>query len=84
MCCVRRKTLFLCESLRGSQGVPGQDKKRAELKKKKTNVSKLVRILVQLIPLVHNSHILLGGAPDYLVTATHPQAMLTKQIGGLH
>ena len=67
----------------GSQGVPGQDKKRAESKKKR-NVSKLVRILVQPIPLVHNSHILLGGAPDYLVTATHPQAMLTKLTSGLH
>ena len=44
----------------------------------------MVRILVQLIPLVHNSHILLGGAPDYPVTATHPQAMLTKLTSGLH
>ena len=54
------------------------------LSKKKKKVSKLVLILVQLIPLVHNSHILLGGAPDYLVTATHPQAMLTKLTSGLH
>ena len=35
MCCVRGRTLFLCKSLRGSQGVPGQDKKRAESKQKK-------------------------------------------------
>ena len=85
MCCVRGKTLFLCKSLRGNQGVPGQDKKRADSKEQKNkNVSKLVSILVQLIPLVHNSHILLGGAPDCLVTATHPQAMLTKLTSGLH
>ena len=32
MCCVRGRMLFLCESLRDSQG---QDKKRAEPKKKR-------------------------------------------------
>ena len=43
MYCVRGKTLFLCESLGGSQGVPGQEKRRAESeKKRKRNVSKLV------------------------------------------
>ena len=35
MCCVRGRTLFLCESLRGNQGVPGQDKRRAKSKRKK-------------------------------------------------
>ena len=85
MCCVRGRMLFLCESLGGSQGVSGQDKRRAESeKKKKRNVSNLVRNLVQFIPLVRNSHIFLGGAPDYSVTATHPQAMLTKLTSGLH
>ena len=52
MCCVRGKTLFLCKSLRGNQGVPGQDKRRAKSEKKKKererkkekkkNVSKLI------------------------------------------
>ena len=43
MCCVRGRTLFLCESLGGNQGVPGQDKRRAESEKKRErNVSKLV------------------------------------------
>ena len=34
-CCVRGRMLFLCKSLWGSQGVPGQDKRRAESEKKK-------------------------------------------------
>ena len=34
VCCVRGRTLFLCESLGVSQGVPGQDKRRAESEKK--------------------------------------------------
>ena len=43
MYCVRRRMLFLCGSLGGSQGVSGQDKRRAESeKKRKKNVSKLV------------------------------------------
>ena len=47
MCCVRRNMLFLYKSLRGNQGVPGQDKKMAKSKKKKERerekkVSKLI------------------------------------------
>ena len=35
MSCVRGRMLFLCGSLGGSQGVPGQDKRRAESEKKR-------------------------------------------------
>ena len=43
VCCVRGRMLFLCKSLGGSQGVPGQDKRRAESeKKRKKNISNLV------------------------------------------
>ena len=38
MSCVRGRMLFLCESLGGSQGVRGQDKRRAESEKKRKSL----------------------------------------------
>ena len=43
MCCCVSGRMFLCESFGGSQGVPGEDKRKAESEKnRKRNVSDLV------------------------------------------
>ena len=73
--------LFLCESLRDSQG---QDKKRAESKKKREKCLKIGLNPGSTHPPGSQLSYPPWWAPDYLVTATHPQAMLTKLTSGLH
>lgn len=53
-------------------------------KREREMSQELVWILVQLIPLVHNPHIFLGRASDYLAFATHLRTMFTKQTNNLH
>ena len=72
MCCVRGKTLFLCKSLRGNQGVPGQDKK--ELNQKRENEKKSLKINLSPgsnSPRVNNANFHPGGPSNSATINTY-------------